>query len=420
MISVSGKHVTELIKDMSTLSGKKILLAVTGSIAAYKSALLIRSLVKDGADVRVLMTKSAADFITPLTLSTLSKNKVFSDLIDEKENAWNSHVELGLWCDVMIVAPTSANTIAKFAHGICDNLITAVYLSARCPVVLAPAMDEDMWKHPSTKKNIETLKSFGNQIIPVESGELASGLVGEGRMAEPDAIIEYLKNLLQKKSPAKKLTGKKALVTAGPTYEAIDPVRFIGNHSSGKMGIAIAEKLAEEGAQVELVLGPTTLGSNHPGIITTHVTSATEMFDVATKSFEKADIAVMSAAVADFTPEKIAEQKIKKQKEDRMNLSLIKTPDILKSLGKAKHNGQVLVGFALETNDEVKNAKEKLRKKNLDFIVLNSLQDAGAGFQHDTNRITIIDRDEKIYPFELKSKQDVATDIVNFIIQKIH
>lgn len=411
---------------MSKLAGKKIVLAVTGSIAAYKSALLVRLLVKEGAEVRVLMTSSASDFISALTLSTLSGNKVFSDLVDQKENSWNSHVELGLWADVMLVAPASANTIAKFAGGICDNIITAVYLSARCPVVIAPAMDEDMWRHPATQSNITRLKSFGNQIIPVGEGELASGLVGQGRMAEPEEILEYLTKHVAVSSPAskkknqkKKLSGKRALVTAGPTYEAIDPVRFIGNHSSGKMGIAIAEELAEQGASVTLVLGPTSLAPDHAGVITQRVTSAQEMFDAATQLFAKADIAVLSAAVADFTPEKAASEKIKKGSEDRLNLSLVKTKDILATLGESKRNGQILVGFALETRDELKNARKKLRKKNLDFIVLNSLKDAGAGFRHDTNRITIIDRNEKVFPYELKSKQEVAADIVNFIIQKL-
>ncbi|MBX7139793.1 MAG: bifunctional phosphopantothenoylcysteine decarboxylase/phosphopantothenate--cysteine ligase CoaBC [Chitinophagales bacterium] len=411
---------------MSKLAGKKIVLAVTGSIAAYKSALLVRLLVKEGAEVRVLMTSSASDFISALTLSTLSGNKVFSDLVDQKENSWNSHVELGLWADVMLVAPASANTIAKFAGGICDNIITAVYLSARCPVVIAPAMDEDMWRHPATQSNITRLKSFGNQIIPVGEGELASGLVGQGRMAEPEEILEYLiKHVAvsspasQKKNQKKKLSGKRALVTAGPTYEAIDPVRFIGNHSSGKMGIAIAEELAEQGASVTLVLGPTSLAPDHAGVITQRVTSAQEMFDAATQLFAKADIAVLSAAVADFTPEKAASEKIKKGSEDRLNLSLVKTKDILATLGESKRNGQILVGFALETRDELKNARKKLRKKNLDFIVLNSLKDAGAGFRHDTNRITIIDRNEKVFPYQLKSKQEVAADIVNFIIQKL-
>ncbi|HYV94054.1 MAG TPA: bifunctional phosphopantothenoylcysteine decarboxylase/phosphopantothenate--cysteine ligase CoaBC [Chitinophagales bacterium] len=406
---------------MSALSGKKILLGVTGSIAAYKSALLIRLLVKEGAEVKVLMTKSAMDFITPLTLSTLSKNKVLSDLVDDKETLWNNHVELGLWADVMIVAPASANTIAKFAHGICDNILSAVYLSARCPVCVAPAMDEDMWKHTATQQNISALQLFGNHIIQVESGELASGLTGEGRMAEPETILAFIKNLVEKKtsSQKKRLKGKKAVVTAGPTHEAIDPVRFIGNHSSGKMGIAIAEKLADEGADVQLVLGPSSLAPKHASIKTTAVTSANEMFAATMKSFKKADIAVMSAAVADYTPENFSLEKIKKHNGKTLNLPLKQTPDILKALGKKKHNGQILVGFALETNDEMKHAKEKLRKKNLDFIVLNSLNDEGAGFQHDTNRITIIDRKKKIYPFELKSKQDVAKDIVEFIVKKI-
>ncbi len=405
---------------MSSLQGKKILLGVTGSIAAYKSAMLIRLLVKEGAEVKVLMTKSAADFITPLTLSTLSKNKVLSDLVDDRESLWNNHVELGLWADVMIVAPASANTIAKFAHGMCDNILSAVYLSARCKVCIAPAMDEDMWKHTATQQNISTLESFGNEIISVENGELASGLVGEGRMAEPETILEFAENYFTKKnSEHKRLKGKKALVTAGPTHEAIDPVRFIGNHSSGKMGIAIAEKLAGEGADVELILGPSSLAPKNLSIKTTQVTSANEMYEAAIKAFKKVDIAVMSAAVADYAPENVSSQKIKKHNGNALNLSLKKTPDILKALGNKKHNGQILVGFALETNDELKNAKEKLKKKNLDFIVLNSMKDAGAGFQHDTNRITIIDRSKKIFPFELKSKQEVAKDIVDFIVKKL-
>jgi phosphopantothenoylcysteine decarboxylase/phosphopantothenate--cysteine ligase len=405
---------------MSALAGKKISLAVTGSIAAYKSAVLVRLLVKEGADVRVQMTRAAADFIAPLTLSTLSKNKVFSDLVDERENAWNNHVEMGLWADALLIAPASANTIAKLANGHCDNLVGAVYLSARCPVVLAPAMDEDMWKHPATQKNISALKSYGNLVIPVESGELASGLVGEGRMAEPEAIVAFLKNLFQKKKHKGKLEGRKAIVTAGPTYEAIDPVRFIGNHSSGKMGIAVAEALASEGAEVYLILGPTSLSPKNSAVKVERVTSAQEMYEVTTRAFPKADIAVLSAAVADFRPEKIAREKIKKGGERTMNLPMEKTPDILQTLGKTKHNGQLLVGFALESENEVANARAKLKKKNLDFIVLNSIRDTGAGFRHDTNRITIIDKNNKVIPYELKSKQEVAVDIVDFIIQKIH
>lgn len=405
---------------MNSLSGKKILIGVTGSIAAYKSALLIRLLVKQGAIVKVIMTKTATDFIAPLTLSTLSKNKVIKDLVDDQEALWNNHVELGLWADAMIVAPASANTLAKFAHGLCDNILTAVYLSSRCPVFLAPAMDEDMWKHPATQQNIAALQSFGNQIIHVESGELASGLTGEGRMAEPETIVAFIQNSAEKKSSSvQRLKGKKALVTAGPTHEAIDPVRFIGNHSTGKMGIAIAEQLAQEGAEVELVLGPSAIAPANHSIKVRQVTSANEMYEATMRAFKKADITVMSAAVADYTPEKVSVDKIKKHNSDTLKLSLKKTPDILKALGKAKHNGQFLVGFALETRSELKNAKEKLRGKNLDLVVLNSLNDEGAGFQFDTNRITIIDSKEKIHPFELKSKQEVAKDIVDFIVKRL-
>ena len=405
------------------LKNKNILIGVTGSIAAYKSAFIVRQLVKEGAQVKVVMTKEATTFITPLTISTLSKSNVLSDLVDDKELLWTNHVELGMWADVMLVAPASANTIAKFAHGLCDNLLTAVYLSSRCPVLIAPAMDEDMWKHASTQKNIATLASYGNQIIPVESGELASGLVGPGRMAEPNNIVQAIESYFIKKyaAPSEKraLTGKKALVTAGPTHEAIDPVRFIGNHSSGKMGICIAEALADEGAEVELVLGPTSLAARHPKIKTTRVTSAREMYEEANRVFKQADIAVMAAAVADYTPEITEPEKIKKRNDAFLNLTLIKTPDILRSLGERKKTGQILVGFALETNDEVTNAKEKLRKKNLDFIVLNSLNDQGAGFQHDTNRITIIDKEEHLFPYVLKSKQEVAKDIVSFIVKTV-
>jgi phosphopantothenoylcysteine decarboxylase/phosphopantothenate--cysteine ligase len=411
---------------MSMLSGKKIVLAVTGSIAAYKAAVLVRLLVKSGADVKVLMTDAARDFIAPLTLSTLSRNKVVTDLVDQKENAWNSHVELGLWADVLLVAPASANTIAKFASGICDNIVTAVYLSARCPVLIVPAMDEDMWKHPATAANIARLQSFGNRIIPVEEGELASGLIGPGRMAEPETIVDYLSSFFAspaaasaKKNSKKKLGGKRALVTAGPTYEAIDPVRFIGNHSSGKMGIAIAEELARNGATVTLILGPTSLSTRQAGITEQRVTSASEMYEASMKSFATCDIAVLAAAVADFTPQNVSRQKIKKGSGDKMSLSLVKTKDILKALGNLKRNGQVLAGFALETENEMANATEKLRTKKLDFIVMNSLREPGAGFSHDTNRITIIDRNGSSRPYPLKSKQEVAADIVNFIIQKI-
>lgn len=406
---------------MSALSGKKILLGVTGSIAAYKSALLVRELVKNGAAVKVVMTPAATEFITPLTLSTLSKNKVLSDLVDAKESLWNNHVELGLWADVLLIAPASANTLAKFAAGTCDNLLTAVYLSSRCPVFIAPAMDEDMWKHPATQTNISRLSAYGNQLLPVESGELASGLTGPGRMAEPAQIIAALASHFAAKQPAATgkglLQGKKAVVTAGPTYEAIDPVRFIGNHSSGKMGIAIADTLAEHGAEVELILGPSANRPSHPKVKTILVTTAQEMYDEANRAFTGSAITVMAAAVADYAPESASSEKIKKGQDAFLQLTLIKTPDILRSLGERKKPGQLLIGFALETTNEIANAKDKLRKKNLDGIVLNSLRQEGAGFQHDTNKITIIDRQEQLHTFNLKTKREVANDIVNFVIK---
>ncbi|QOI97617.1 MAG: bifunctional phosphopantothenoylcysteine decarboxylase/phosphopantothenate--cysteine ligase CoaBC [Flammeovirgaceae bacterium] len=398
------------------LQGKRILLGVTGSIAAYKSAVLIRLLVKAGAEVKVLMTPSAKDFITPVTLSTLSKNPVLSDFLKDASGQWNNHVELGLWADVLVIAPASANTLAKMASGICDNLLLAVYLSARCPVVVAPAMDLDMLQHPSTQTNFEKLKSYGNQLIDPTHGELASGLTGTGRMAEPEDIVRWLESFFNSK---KKLAGKKALVTAGPTFEAIDPVRFIGNHSSGKMGFAIAETLASEGAQVELVTGPTHLHTNHPGISVKRVTSAEEMFQAVTRVFPQADITVLAAAVADYKPATRADQKIKK-KADTLTLELTKTHDIAATLGKQKNNGQFIVGFALETENEQANALKKLEFKNFDLIVLNSLNDPGAGFGHDTNKITLIDRQHQVKKFETKDKQAVARDIVNSIIERLH
>ncbi|MBA3648809.1 MAG: bifunctional phosphopantothenoylcysteine decarboxylase/phosphopantothenate--cysteine ligase CoaBC [Chitinophagales bacterium] len=403
------------------LFGKKILLGITGSIAAYKSAFLIRLLIQEEAVVKVLMTRDANSFISPLTLATLSKNKVLSELTDNAGTSWNNHVELGLWADVLIIAPASANTIAKFANGLCDNLLTTVYLSARCPVIIVPAMDEDMWKHASTQKNLAQLKSYGNQIIPVGTGELASGLTGEGRMAEPQQIINFLSDYLEPiyLKTKKKLSGKKALVTAGPTYEAIDPVRFIGNRSSGKMGIAIAEALAKEGAEVELITGPTALSTSKYNIQTTRITSTAEMHDAVIRAFENADITIMAAAVADFTPEYPSVKKIKKQNGTSFNLPLVETTDIINALGKRKRPDQLLVGFALESNNEITNATEKLKNKNLDFIVLNSLNDYGAGFELDTNKIMIIDRDEKQYTFEVKPKSEVAKDIVDFIVQKL-
>jgi phosphopantothenoylcysteine decarboxylase / phosphopantothenate---cysteine ligase len=395
------------------LQNKKILLGVTGSIAAYKTAVLTRLLVKAGAEVKIVMTDAAKDFVTPLSLSTLSKNPVLAGLTEN--DSWANHVMLGRWADVMLIAPLSCNTLAKMATGLCDNLLMAVYLSATCPVVVAPAMDEDMWKHGTTKKNLDTLRAFGNHIIPVENGELASGLVGEGRMAEPETIINWLNSFFLHEN---ELSGKQILITAGPTYEKIDPVRFIGNHSSGKMGIAIAEEMKSRGANVTLVLGPSGIKVNG-GIKVINVTSAAEMLHACEQQFTTTDIAIMSAAVADYTPAKVASEKIKKAEKD-LDISLTKTTDILKKLGGLKTNKQVLVGFALETNNEKEYALQKLQTKNADMIVLNSLQDAGAGFGHDTNKITIFDKTGKAYPFGIKSKKEVAKDIVNTIIQQFY
>ncbi len=400
---------------MNSLSGKKIVLGVTGSIAAYKSAVLTRLLIKSGAEVKVIMTPSAFDFITPLTLSTLSKNPVLSTFIKDETGQWNNHVELGLWGDAFIVAPASAHTLAKMAGGICDNLLLAVYLSARCPVFVAPAMDLDMLQHPSTQTNLQKLVDYGNQIISPGYGELASGLVGDGRMAEPEEIVTHLNSHFH---TGERLKGKQVLVTSGPTFEALDPVRFIGNHSTGKMGFAIAEALANEGATVNLITGPTSQHTNHANIRVKHVVSAEEMYHACLDVFPSSDVTVLAAAVADYKPVAIAENKIKK-KETSMTLELTKTQDIAASLGKLKHNGQVMVGFALETENEKANALQKLESKNLDFIVLNSLRDSGAGFGHDTNKITILDKNGA-KDFDLKSKKEVAHDIVNAIIAKLH
>jgi len=398
------------------LEGKKILLGITGSIAAYKSAVLTRLLVKAGAEVKIVMTPSAHDFITPLTLSTLSKNPVFTDFKKDNTGEWNNHVELGLWADAMIIAPASANTLSKMASGLCDNLLMAVYLSARCPVLVAPAMDLDMLKHPSTQKNLERIQSFGNRIIEPGTGELASGLVGQGRMAEPEEIIAFTNRFFSDGLP---LSGKKALVTAGPTYEAIDPVRFIGNHSSGKMGFAIAEALASLGAEVYLISGPTSQQVSNDRVHVTRVTSAEEMYEACTKHFPSMDVTVLAAAVADYKPTKKADQKIKK-KDEQLTIELTKTPDIAASLGKLKHNGQLIVGFALETENERENALKKLESKNFDLIVLNSLNDSGAGFGHDTNKITLIDRQKNTTEFSLKNKKEVAQDIVLSIRKHLH
>jgi phosphopantothenoylcysteine decarboxylase / phosphopantothenate---cysteine ligase len=393
------------------LQGKKILLAVTGSIAAYKAATLVRLFVKEGAEVKVVMTNAAENFIPALTLATLSKNKVLTGLFEG--DTWANHVMLGRWADIMIVAPASCNTIAKMANGFCDNLLLAVYLSATCKVMVAPAMDEDMWLHASTKQNLQKLQSFGNIILPVGDGELASGLSGEGRMAEPEFILKYVENYFAKKQD---LQGKKILISAGPTYEALDPVRFIGNHSTGKMGIAIANECMHRGAEVTLVLGPTAEKAP-ANVVLQKVKSATEMFNACVANFDDTDIAIMCAAVADYTPIVVAAEKIKK-KDSVFTVELKKTEDILKTLGGLKKANQVLVGFALETENEKQNALKKLESKNADFIILNSMKDAGAGFGHDTNKITIFNKTGKEFSFEKKDKTAVAFDILETILNK--
>ena len=398
---------------MSVLSGKKIVLGVSGGIAAYKTANLVRLFIKAGAHVQVIMTPASKDFVTPLTLSTLSKNPVHSSFYNEEdENAeWNNHVEIGLWADLMVIAPATANTMSKMVNGNCDNLLIATYLSAKCPVYFAPAMDLDMYKHPSTLTSFKRLQEFGNYIIPAESGELASGLSGEGRMAEPENIIAFLEADLVSKLPLK---GKKILITAGPTYEAIDPVRFIGNHSSGKMGFDIAIAAANLGAEVILVSGPTHLSVTNNLIKVVKVVSAQQMYDACHMFYQSVDVAIAAAAVADYRPKIVADQKIKKN-DCEFSIALEKTKDILASMGEQKKN-QFLIGFALETENEIENAKLKIQKKNLDLIVLNSLQDKGAGFGMPTNKITFIDKDFNVEPMELKSKEHVAVDILNKII----
>jgi len=394
------------------LRNKNIILGVCGSIAAYKSAIVVRLLIKAGANVRVILTADAANFITPLTLATLSKNPVYTKYFEEETGVWSNHVELGLWADYMIIAPASANTIAKMAGGICDNLLSAVYLSAKCPVFYAPAMDLDMWKHESTKINVKQLQSFGNLIISPGNGELASGLHGEGRMAEPEEIVAFISETIKKGLP---LAGINVMVTAGPTYEPIDPVRFIGNHSSGKMGFAIADEFSRLGAKVILITGPTAEKSVQQ-VERINVITAAEMLEACESNFQESTITVMSAAVADYTPAQVASQKIKKT-EAEFSIELKKTTDILATLGQLKKPGQFLIGFALETNNEEENAKAKLIKKNLDLIVLNSLQDEGAGFQKDTNKITIFNRTEEKTEYGLKSKTEVAQDICAEIIK---
>lgn len=394
------------------LTGKKILLGITGSIAAYKAVLLVRLFVKAGADVKVILTPTAKDFVSPLTLSTLSKNKVLINLADE--DTWANHVALGRWADVMLIAPLSCNSLAKMASGLCDNLLLAAYLSATCPVVVAPAMDEDMWKHQAIQNNLNHLKASGNTIISVNTGELASGLYGEGRMAEPEAIVTFIEEHFFRLNT---FTGLKALVTAGPTYEPIDPVRFIGNYSSGKMGYALAEELYLQGADVSLVTGPSSLSINYKGINVHKVKTAAEMYEACTVMFPQANIAIMAAAVADYSVPDVATEKIKKS-EDSLNLHLVKTRDILKRLGELKQKNQFLVGFALETINEKDNALKKLRNKNADLIVLNSLKDEAAGFGKATNKVTIFDREENEFTYEAKSKTLVAKDIVELIYKK--
>lgn len=401
---------------MSILSGKNILLGITGGIAAYKTTYLVRHFIKAGAHVKVIMTPASKDFVTPLTLSTLSKNPVLSSFTNEDDDndVWNNHVDLGLWADVFVVAPATANTMSKMASGNSDNFLLATYLSAKCSVYFAPAMDLDMYKHPSTTASFSKLQSYGNIIIPVSSGELASGLVGEGRMAEPEDIVSFIENDILNKLP---LRDKKVLITAGPTYEAIDPVRFIGNHSSGKMGFELALAAANLGAEVVLISGPTKETIKNSLVTVIPVTSANEMYTVAHEYFNTVDVAICAAAVADYRPKHVADQKIKK-KTATFTIELEKTKDILASLGEIKQQ-QILIGFALETNNEVENAKGKLKRKNLDFIVLNSLQDKGAGFGKATNKITIIDADESLTSFDLKPKKEVAQDILNHLLNKL-
>ena len=396
------------------MKGKKIVLGITGSIAAYKAAILIRGLIKKGAEVQVVITPAGKEFITPITLSALTSKPVISEFFAQRDGTWNSHVDLGLWADAMVIAPATASTIGKMAHGIADNMLITTYLSMKAPVFVAPAMDLDMFAHPSTQKNLEILRSYGNHIIEPASGELASHLVGKGRMEEPEKIVEVLEAFFQQQQD---LNGKKVVITAGPTYEKIDPVRFIGNYSSGKMGFALAEECASRGAEVVLISGPVTLEVHHPNIKRVDVESAHEMYESAMDVFQDADAGILCAAVADFTPDNVADQKIKREKDDLV-IKLKPTHDIAASLGAVKKDSQVLVGFALETNDEAKNAKGKLERKNLDFIVLNSLNDKGAGFRVDTNKITIIDKEGET-PYPLKNKAEVAGDIINCLVETL-
>ncbi len=399
---------------LNMLENKKIVLGVTGSIAAYKACILARLLIKKGAEVQVVMTPSAKEFITPLTLATLTQKPVVSEFFDRRDGSWHSHVSLGLWADAMLVAPASASTIGKMANGIADNMLVTTYLSMKAPVFVAPAMDLDMYAHPSTQANLQKLQSYGNHIIEPGTGFLASKLEGKGRMEEPEKIVEVLEQYFAKQQ---KLAGKKVLITAGPTYEKIDPVRFIGNYSSGKMGLALAEVCAEQGAEVTLICGPVMLQANHPNIKRIDVESAQQMYEVSIKHFPKADICILCAAVADFTPKTTADKKIKRKGDD-LTIKLQPTQDIAAALGAQKKKKQVLVGFALETDNELKNAKDKMERKNLDLIVLNSLQDKGAGFRVDTNKVTIIDRHNGLTAYDTKTKREVAEDIVECIVKR--
>ncbi len=399
-----------------SLQGKKIILAITGSIAAYKTPQLVRLLVKAGAEVQVIMTEAAKDFVSPLVLATVSKREVFSSVSNGSH--WNNHVHFGRWADLLLIAPCSANSLAKMANGLCDNMVMAVYLSAIAPVMLAPAMDEDMWLHPATKANLLKVQSYGNEVIPVAHGELASGIIGAGRMAEPEEITAHIETFFTDiiNSDSNKFSGLKALVTAGPTYEMLDPVRFIGNFSTGKMGIALAEALANKGIRVTLVLGPSKEQTHHPLINTVNVVSASQMLEASVKVFTDATFTICAAAVADYRPQTIAPEKIKKTKEDTMTLELVKNPDILAHLGSIKRKDQLLAGFALETNNELENAKKKLESKHADIMILNSLRESGAGFGHDTNKVEILQKNKETISLPLQSKTEIAKSIVNCIL----
>lgn len=398
------------------LKGKHIILGISGGIAAYKSVSLLRLFVKAGAEVQVVITPSGKEFITPVTLSALSGKPVISEFFTANTGSWNSHVDLGLWADAMVIAPATASTIAKMANGVADNMLITTYLSAKAQVFVAPAMDLDMFAHPSTQHNIELLKSYGNIIVDSPEGELASHLIGKGRMEEPEGIFAAVENFFAQKEDLK---GKKVMITAGPTYEKIDPVRFIGNYSSGKMGYAIAEECANRGAQVTLISGPVSINCGHNGVDIIRVESAEEMYKASVQEFTKSDVAILSAAVADYAPVEISTSKIKREKQDIPVIRLKKNPDIAASLGQTKSKGQLLVGFALETDNEVQNAIDKIKRKNLDFIVLNSLADKNAGFGVDTNKVTIIDRDDSLSNYELKTKKEVAKDLVNYLVAKL-